>query len=512
MNHLLFDLHGAPLADTRNMAGGVAYSLSPAEALAQYAVTGCFYATYYASAVTNFMALLDLVKKNDPTFIAKTAVYAAERGRMKDMPVFFTAWLVANGHSGLAKSVFPRTVTGGKQLRNFVGMLRGGTLGRKSLGSTAKNLVHSWFNARTPRDIFWNSVGSSPSLGDVIKMAHPRPAGDQERENLYGYLIGKKWQIAALPTPVQYFEHIKSGTLSDIPVGIPFEMLVGLNLTERQWRFVAQYATWNQTLKNLNTFQRHGVFKDGDTTNKIVERLRNRPKNAAFPYSVYQAWKSLSSDVPVSVNMAVQDALDHAIDSTPEIPGAVALCVDVSSSMNAKVTGDSRSNTGCREVAALFAVSLLRRNPSADLMLFDTNLHSARLNVRDSIATNVRMLERIGGGGTDCSMPLRGILHHEMRPKTVIYFSDNESWRSFGSTWHGATTNTAALWAKYKSRVPDARLILVDLAPNSTTQAKGPDVLNIGGFSDAVFDLIREFAANGHASSSLVDKINEISL
>lgn len=38
------------LADTRNEAGGPAYSLEPKHALAQLAATGCFNGTYYAAA------------------------------------------------------------------------------------------------------------------------------------------------------------------------------------------------------------------------------------------------------------------------------------------------------------------------------------------------------------------------------------------------------------------------------------------------------------------------------
>jgi hypothetical protein len=48
--------------------------------------------------------------------------------------------------------------------------------------------------------------------------------------------------------------------------------------------------------------------------------------------------------------------------------------------------------------------------------------------------------------------------------------------------------------------VPNARLVCIDLAGGSTTQA--PDqtgkVLNIGGFSDAYFDVIAEFANSGN--------------
>ena len=50
-------------------------------------------------------------------------------------------------------------------------------------------------------------------------------------------------------------------------------------------------------------------------------------------------------------------------------------------------------------------------------------------------------------------------------------------------------------WAAFKARNPNAKLVCIDLQPYATTQAaEREDVLNIGGFSDHVFDVIAEFA------------------
>jgi 60 kDa SS-A/Ro ribonucleoprotein len=51
-------------------------------------------------------------------------------------------------------------------------------------------------------------------------------------------------------------------------------------------------------------------------------------------------------------------------------------------------------------------------------------------------------------------------------------------------------------WAGFKRRNPRARMACIDIQPYGTVQAKErPDILNVGGFSDQVFDLIAEFAA-----------------
>lgn len=59
----------------------------------------------------------------------------------------------------------------------------------------------------------------------------------------------------------------------------------------------------------------------------------------------------------------------------------------------------------------------------------------------------------------------------------------------------GATA-TMAEWQRFKRRNPQAKLVCIDIAPHGTTQAReAPDVLNVGGFPDAVFDIAAAFAA-----------------
>ncbi|MFN7931183.1 MAG: RNA-binding protein, partial [Blastocatellia bacterium] len=60
----------------------------------------------------------------------------------------------------------------------------------------------------------------------------------------------------------------------------------------------------------------------------------------------------------------------------------------------------------------------------------------------------------------------------------------------------GSATQTMKEWGVFKSRNANARMVCIDIQPYGTTQAKErADVLNIGGFSDQVFEVIAEFAA-----------------
>ena len=112
-------------------------------------------------------------------------------------------------------------------------IIRSGVTGRKSLGSAPRRLVRRWLERRDDEGVFRASVGQSPSLADVVKMVHPRPANAQ-REALYGWLIGRTHDGALLPPLVRQFEAFKGGYTKSVP-DVPFQMLTALDLDHAGW-------------------------------------------------------------------------------------------------------------------------------------------------------------------------------------------------------------------------------------------------------------------------------------
>lgn len=88
-----------------------------------------------------------------------------------------------------------------------------------------------------------------------------------------------------------------------------------------------------------------------------------------------------------------------------------------------------------------------------------------------------------------------------MAPDLVLLVSDNQSWVDAGNSRWNNGTETLRQWEILKRRNPNARMVCVDIAPYGTTQAQErEDILNVGGFSDSVFDVIATFA-NGNMSA-----------
>jgi 60 kDa SS-A/Ro ribonucleoprotein len=288
-------------------------------------------------------------------------------------------------------------------------------------------------------------------------------------------------------------------------------MLTALNLGEIEWTAIAANATWQTTRMNLNTFARHGVFRDDATVKKLAARLSDPDqvrRARVFPYQLLAAFMNTGKEVPEELRNALQDAMETAIGNVPDVAGKIVICPDVSGSMQSPVTGyrkGASSKVRCIDVAALVAAAFLRKNRHARVLPFEVTVVDVPLNPRDSVMTNAAALAKVGGGGTNCSAPLAMLNKEKSNADLVVFISDNESWAD-----PKANRGTAMMaeWEKLKTRNPKAKLVCIDIVPNTTTQAPDRrDILNIGGFSDNVFDLIAAFAAGADGTDHWIREI-----
>jgi 60 kDa SS-A/Ro ribonucleoprotein len=502
-----------PADVTCNNAGGLSYAMGAEAALAQYVMTGTFNSTFYADAKADTARVVDLARQVAPEFLAKLAVFAREAGYMKDAPAVMLA-VLSTRSVDLFRQAFPRVIDNGKMLRTFVQIVRSGVAGRKSLGSAPKRMI-AGFLASASDSMLINAVGQDPSLADVIRLARPK-SGDASREAAFGYFIGKvAANDARLPEAIRRLEAFRADESLEVPK-VDFRLLDSLPLSAENWKEIAHNAPWHATRMNLNSFARRGVFEDAVLTRAIADRLRDRDliaRSKAFPYQLLAAYLNIDPAVPRMVAEALIDAAEAATENVPAFVGRVFVFPDVSGSMRSPATGFRRGATSkvrCVDVAALVAAAILRKNPEAEVIPFEGQVVSLRLSPRDSLLTNAEKLAAVGGGSTACSAPLRLLNDRKAKGDLLVYVSDNESWLDSGRNMR---TETEAQWSVFSKRNPEAKLACVDITPNATTQVRPrPNVLNVGGFSDAVFDTLAAFASGDLAGDGLVARVNRVVL
>jgi 60 kDa SS-A/Ro ribonucleoprotein len=498
-----------PKADALNREYAPAYGYGAEHKLAQFAATGTLQDNFYTDAETQLGDVLEAARACDPLFVAKAAVYARNRGTMKDMPALLAAYLTL-ADPDLSVPVFERVVDNGRMLRSFVQIMRSGAVGRRSLGTRPKRLIQRWLERASMRALMQAATGSDPSLADVVRMVHPKPA-DEARKAFYAWLIGKPYDVAALPAEVAAFEAWKRAPEGDLP-DVPFEWLTAFPLSAEQWAVLASRMGWQALRINLNTLARHGAFGVEGVADAVAARLVDRDalrKVRPLPYQLMVALGSAGAGVPLKVQAALEEALELSLRGVPKVPGRVVVCPDVSGSMQSPVTGyrkGASSKVRCLDVAALVAAAVLRRNPAAEVMPFEVDVVPLTLDPFARIAANAEILAGICGGGTNVSAPLALLNRRKAAVDLMVIVSDNESW--IDATRYGATA-TMREWEVLKRRAPGAKLVCIDLQSYGTTQAKSrEDILNVGGFSDAVFETLVRFAS-GESERDWVAEVNE---
>lgn len=534
-NTTLFAAHRptAPEADAVNHAGGAAYALTADHALAVFAHTGTFNSTFYVSAKDQLDNVRKLANEVRPDRLAKVAVLARTKGYMKDMPAYLLAVLYQRD-PGLWKRVFPRVVDNGKMLRTYAQIARSGAAGRViNLSSRShRRAINEWLDRRSGETVFRNSVGNTPSLVGVFRQAHVKPA-TREKEALLKYLFNNEfgWTHRQedretglgstpedLPSLVRQYEAFKRDKSLPVPQA-DFRQLDSLGLTTAHWTQIFRSANWTFTRMNLNTAARHGVLKDQEMVELIARRLRDRDeiRNArAFPYQLFTAFQETRNKVPHEISEALQDAVEVSLENVPSL-GDVVVAVDVSGSMGHAVTGNRGSaTTSVRniDVAALVASALLRRNRSARVIPFANANKPLTLNPRDSVMTNAASLSALLGGGTNCSAPLAQLNAEGHRANAFVLLSDNESWVDGTNNWNpGNGTRLHEEWLRFKRHNPNARMVCVDFSPNNTGQVKErPDILQVAGWSDVVFELMAAFVFGGNDPNFWVKETDKIEI
>lgn len=485
-----------PRPDAVNREGAPAYVYGPEAKLAQLAATGTLADTFYGAAETQLADVLESAKAVDPYFVAQAAIYARKSGAMKDMPALLAAYLTV-ADPDLAVPVFGRVIDNGRMLRNFVQIMRSGQVGRTSLGTRPKRLVQRWLEQASMPQLMAAATGKDPSLADIVRMVHPKPA-DAARKAFYGWLIGRPYDVAALPDEIAAFEAWKADNSLPLPP-VPFEWLTAFPLTAENWGELATRIGWQALRMNLNTLARNGAFGVAGVTEAVAARLADPAalaKVRPMPYQLMVALGQVGEEVPLKVQAALEDALEQSLAAVPLVPGRVVVCPDVSGSMKSPATGyrkGASSKVRCIDVAALVAAAMLRTNRDARVLPFEQSVVMLKLDAKARVAVNAAKLAAVGGGGTNVSAPLAMLNAERAKVDLVVIVSDNESW--VDATRRGSTA-TMQEWDKLKRRNPDAKLVCVDIQPYGTTQAQSrTDILNVGGFSDAVFEHVARFAS-----------------
>jgi 60 kDa SS-A/Ro ribonucleoprotein len=506
-------------ADAVNAEGAPAFTRSLEERCLQVLMTGAFEDTFYASAdslAKEALATLDEQGKADAQFLAKAVVYAREKGYLRLAPI--AGLLVLSKHDvALFKRAFPRVIRTLGDLQDFVTLARSKTV--RSTGRSIRDAAARWLREMPSYQVIkygaagdGEGPGAPVNLRDILRLVHPKPG---ESGDLFRYAIARvkggklpDGLLEKLPADVRAYERFKELTSTPEAAGrnvaealelvekhrLPYEVVTARLANGEAWKALARTAPFMNMLRNLNNYQKHGVFGDAELKARVIARLtdpREIEKSMQFPFRFYAAYKSFAGDE--QVREALAKAVELSVLNMPDL-GRTFVAVDESGSMGHPVS--ARSSLMYYDVGNLFAAACWKNASEGWLVPFTTTATPVgaggpNVNRGDSVVTIAQALYT--GGGTDLSAPLLWALDGRKNFDTGVFITDNVSWHDHLARNRGVVDEIR----RYRARNKNARFFFIQLAPYQKVQAaqNEPGVHFVYGWSDSVLRFVAQSAA-----------------
>jgi len=473
-----------------NREGVESYLRSLREQVVQVLTTGTLGDTFYASAEElgkEAVEVLLQARTVCPEFLARALVYARNKGFMRTLPIL--GLVVLSGGKGKTKrlfeNVFDLVILTPDDLRAFAVLCRSGKIpGRNGLGGMARVSVREHLSRISEYHAikYGSAVSREITLGDLVRMSHPRGASAPVAERLNWLIRGKKGldNNSNLNPAIRCLEDLKRATAEEDVArlvrdgGLPFEVVLPSvkSTSPAIWSELLRNAPYMNLLRNLVTFHRHQVFQSQENVEVAVRMLTDIAaieRSKVFPFRFYDAWMMYKAvDAPDSrIADAIRTALESSFRNVPSLGNrTVAIGTDVSGSMRDVVPGNGNSRSFI-EIAGIFTGALLRKVEDRAIPLpFEVRVHpNCGLSKHDDILATAQKISSIGGGGTAVGAPIQYLLDCKIHTDVFIGITDNEDW-AFGDRGYYASGSFLSLWRRYRKEVnPEAQAFLVTIAP-----------------------------------------------
>lgn len=494
-----------------NNAGGYVFKISPQEQLERFLLLGTENGSYYAGeqklTEDNAKSIINYVKTNGLKVVSTVVDFAVNRKAPKaDAGLFVLALAATYGDEATKKDAYyeiANIATTATQLFTFVSNiqnLRGWSRGlRKG--------VSRFYTGRTPEQIAYQMIKYRSRSGfthkDVLRLCHASSV-DKAQNSLFGYAVGKVSALEVNSVLVSAFEAAQNE--SDIKTllalisenALTWEMIPTdkLNNSEILTALLEKMPV-HALIRNLNRFSYNGMTNGiTETVKTIVSKLTNEDlvkKARVHPVMVINSMLTYSNghgdkgNKTWDVNQNIVDALgttyELALKNLVPTNKNILVAVDVSGSMNHSVGGTSMLAS---QLSNVLAATLLKSEPNAEVILFDTQAYHADFGRRSSIDEVLKKSRN--GGGTDCSLPFKYSLEFKKKFDAIVILTDSE-------TWAGNSHGVQVLEQYRKSINPDVKVVEVALVanPHTTLPTDDKNVVRTVGFDSGVLDIINKF-------------------
>lgn len=489
-----------------NYEGAKAFKLTPELELYSAVVTSGLSDTFYETGGDRLDRIVDLMKKNDPQFVAKLAIYVRNKMYMRSIPQVLAVEL-AKQNSGNA--VVSKAVSGVVQRADEITELlayyqlankRTGTKKLNKLSKQVQKGLADAFNRFDEYQFAKYNRDAEVTLRDALFLVHPKAKSD-EQQAVFNKIVSKTlatpftWETELSALGQQKFENDKAKAEA---FRAKWEELI----------FSGKIG-YMALMRNLRNMMEAGV--SWEVMKKVCVTLSDpnqvaKSKQLPFRFlAAYREVKVLKADYTSMVLNALEDAV---VASAMNIAGfdyktRVLIACDVSGSMQKPIS--AKSKVYLFDIGLMLGMLMQSKCERVVSGMFGDRWKVINMPNRGVLANADEFYKREGevGYATNGYLVINDLINRRAIMDKVFMFTDCQMWNS---NRDGNTLQ--ASWKQYKQIAPDAKLYLFDLAGygNTPISVQRDDVTLIAGWSDKVFDVLHA-AENGENAVSMIKQL-----
>lgn len=446
-------------AKVENLAGGQAYSQSPELELVSMLLTSFANDQFYRSANNTFEQLKNLLKRVNPLFAAKAAIYARNQFGMRSITHVLASELAKYiGGEEWGKSFYKSVIHRPDDMAEILSyhLKNNG----KITNAMKKGLASAFDNFDRYQLAKYRGEGKQMKLVDVVNLVHPVPV-EKNAEAIKALIKGELKSFDTWES-----ELTKAGqTAGNDEEKAEFKKEVWLKLIRE--KKIGYFAL----LRNL----RNIIEQAPEIVSEACQMLNDEhliSKSLVLPFRFVYAFDEVAK-IPQSearqVMIALNSALEKSLVNVPKFEGKTCVVLDVSGSMQGNPA----------KIGSLFAAVLSKVN-NADLILFGGDAKYVNLNVMDSVLTLADSIRFSQGSTNFHSIFIRMNKGYDR----VIILSDMQG-------WVGYNTPAAEYNSWRKSFNCNPFIYSFDLNSSGSMQFPEKNVFCLAGFSEKVFDIMK---------------------
>ena len=523
----------------RNFMCEMAFKMEDKEELISTVMTTFLQGEYYEKEATKIARIQELLKKVDPLFAAKLTIYARNEGNLRSV-THFVAAEIAKYVSGTdwGKRFYNRIVVRPDDMSEIVSAyahING--MSQKDISKIPNAMKGGFKTALERLDAYqidkYKMKNREVSLIDLIRLFHPK--GNQKNAEAFKRLVNGESLEGLYETKILEKEMTKAGQLTK-------------NATEDEKK-EAKHEAISEILGNVKGMPimnlirnlRNIILYAPDKVEDACAQLRIKDKilnSRLLPFRFATAyaevekmtWGKPNTDTAIvfesdkaegeltkaqfnslkrSVLDALEDAIQYSVENIPELEGNVAILVDHSGSCRGDAGGSSTvsafSKTSTAMIGNLFGSMMAYRQKNVYIGLFGDKLIDVPMDRNMKMLDFNKMSFNKGaycGGGTEAGIYdfMRKCIDKKKKVDNVVVFSDcqiGSGERGF-TPWYGMKGSDSGqhfheLFKEFKKLNPMCNWIVVNLRQSGGTSVfdKSMRILNIAGWSDKIFDVIK---------------------